>query len=356
MNDSQFRLPNRTKVRFSDENKNENSDNNNNDINSNSEQRISQSYQSSYSNIEQKVEEMRRNGTLIKNETKSGLAALLGDDSTSRVKKNNMNRNGDRDDDRDGDGIYVNKEESNDRQTSNSGGWGIGALINDNRGKTGIGNVSSHQQQQQQQNSSLSAYDQSSIPSSINFGSSCTNTSVLTIPNQSQPMSFSHRDSNPLIQTTTEAITGATAVRSNPTQPHFNNTNLHNDTNSANDTQLSGSLTGLDILKKSPRGMTKLNSEETKAILEIQARSRSYSGDINSFLPDPYSPSPTRITPLGTLGAIVDGISSSSQEMMHNDIHYQRRFSNNSDSSLNNGVMLGYDPDIDGAFDLDMDG
>lgn len=122
-NESQFRsYMNKSKVRFTDNNihndhNNYNSSSNsNNNINDTSEQKISQSYQQQHRylssrspsqsqlqlqshsqpyqnsyNLQLRVEEMRRNGALIKNETKSGLAALLGDEKSKENGNSNMN-------------------------------------------------------------------------------------------------------------------------------------------------------------------------------------------------------------------------------------------------------------------------
>lgn len=320
LNESKFRFPNGSSYH---------------NINDN----LSASYnpnQGSTYNLQQRVEKMRKNGTLIKNQTKSGIAALLGESNNDDNEREKIQN----------DALSTNPKKS----------LGIGALLNEfgeNEKTTATNRSSLH---------NVSSRKSLSTPSSIDIGSNNTNTSMLSMSIQSQSITTSHYlDSNPI--STNQA--GTVMIPNSHNQMPYDNNSDDANSNPSNfeispNTQICGSLTGLDILKQTPRGMAKLNAEETKAILDIQARSRSYSDDVKNILNDKSD----SITHGGY------GLNSRQQDYYsvdhHEDINTiyqysaesspQRRLSNASDSSLNhNDQIFHHDPDIDGAFDLDMD-
>ena len=337
LNESQFRFPNGNSYQsrgsyipnspnFSSEMKHE-------------DKPSQQSYSGTY-NLQQRVEEMRKNGTLIKNQTKSGIAALLGD-STNNEKKD---------------------KEQNTNSISPKKSLGIGALLNEFGQNQKTDNTSNDLHQ----NGVRSR--QPSIPSSIKIGSNSTNASMLTTQNQSQTTTYSQyldSNSNPTVNNLSK--TPNVLIPNNNGQNHHESydegyNNSSNFESSQSNNQICGSLTGLDILKQSPRGMANLSPQETKAMLDIQARSRSYSDEVKrSFLND------------GIRSNKTSSVNVVRQDMYTNNYHHedggmsmryqnfppanilQRCNSNLSDSSLNHGDTLGHDPDIDGAFDLDME-
>lgn len=320
LNESQFRFPASTSYQ---------------NANGNMHARSYNPNQGSTYNLQQRVEKMRKNRTLIKNQTKSGIAALLGDNNNENEEVKNP---------------------ANEQLTDPKKSLGIGALLNEFGQDENTGAAT---------NSLTQNPYSSRIPSSINIGSNNTNTSTLSMPNQSQNTTApyyldSNSSSNDQIATPTVMIPN----NNNQNQQNYNN---HEDINgqssnfeSSPSTQISGSLTGLDILKQTPRGMTKLNAQETKAILDIQARSRSYSDEVKNFLNGRMDSTNNR-SPLNIGRQDFYGVNNEEEDM---GVSYQysignsssqRRPSNSSDTSLNHGDLIGHDPDFDGAFDLDMD-
>lgn len=264
-----------------------------------------------YYNLQQRVQQMKSNGTLIKNETKSGLAALLGDNNDEQ-RSSNMNNN---------------KIGSNNTKTAT----GIGALL-EGRGSSNssmirdTNDIDSYQPQSQQQQHQQ---QQSAFPSSIKIGSTSTNTSMLT---------------NSI--NTARGI-GMSVPYSQPIQFQLSNDNITQTTNHRhqNEHQLSGSLTGLDILKQTPHNrLAKLSPDQTKAMLGIQARSRSYSEDVNTFLSQQQQQQVENDS-----FEDFDGRDNNN----HHGRHIQRGISD--DDSVGEGKD-DHHPDIDGAFDLDLDG
>jgi len=296
--ESQFRSPlgspHQQRVRF-ESGKNPRADAN---ANANVAGRISHSYQSPF-NIQQKVEESRRNGTLIKNQTKSSMAALLSNtDNGITITSSNTNTN-----------TYTHTPNENETLQANGYGHGhgnmhggIGSLINNTKNEVDEGAI----------------HHESSIPipSSINIGSTTTTQSFLsmTMTDQSQKSITDNNMQRNDLHNRIKSSPSSTAV------------NEYDEKVTVRESSLSGSLTGLSVLQTTPRGNTIFNSETKGSMLNIQARSRSFSDDRIGLKP-PFSM----------------------------DFHCDSNVSENCENSVG-GAANGYDPFMNGAFDFDMDG
>lgn len=377
----------------------------------NQQQQNLQGQKSYYYDIQQRVQNMKNNGTLIKNETKSGLALLLGDNDD----KDNMNEAKGVTSNGKGNGTATGTGTGTATGNASSTRQGIGALVE------GI-QIQPQQLHPSNQSQSHSAYahimsnqegnHQSSLPTSIKFGSSVnTHTSMLTSSSAISTLTSAGGIIGGGAGTTTNTINTirttneATATRgiAVPLQVPFSNSNNNNNNNADNSheqsydpsanhsyntgmttinnnniTNLSRSLTGLDILKQTPKcnsGMFQSSisstnyddcnyknqyNKETKAImLDIQARSRSYSEDINKFLTGDRERHYDDDDDYQELG------------LEQLEQRQQRRLSNDSDNLMrdihhhhhnddDDGIIGGrgsseYNNDTDGAFDFDLD-
>ena len=278
LNESQFRIPS--------------SANSNQDGNASGSGNVASSYNPSAGSgldIQKKVQEMRKAGSLIKND-QGGLASLFGGGAAA----GNIARFGG-----DGDGSDQYKDEDEDRQEV-----AHGSDKDTNSQMSGIGSLIEH------------------------------STLTQRMQNEPQPQKVVPIGSIPVLQ----------QDQSQSYSQSYSHSHIHAGITDPCESQLSGSLTGLSILKQSPRGMVDLEPAQREAMESM--RSRSFSRDRSAFLnatlegiasiPDTYTTSTP--TPFG---------------VMENDLRPVRRFSNGSDHSPLQGQGNG-DEDIDDLFNLDM--
>jgi hypothetical protein len=280
LNESQFRIPS--------------SANSKQDGNASGNGNVASSYNPSAGpglDIQKKVQEMRKAGSLIKND-QGGLASLFGGGAAAG---NTAIFGGDGDGD--GDGSDQDKDE--DRQEVPHG-----SDKDINSQMCGIGSLIEHSTLTQRMQNE--PHPQKVVP-------------IGSIPVLQQDQSQSYSQS-------------------------YSHSHIHAGITDPCESQLSGSLTGLIILKESPRGMVDLDPAQREAMESMRSRS---SEDRSAFLqptlegiasrPDTYATS--TLTPFGD---------------MENDLRPVRRFSNESDHSPLQGQEGNGDEDIDDLFNLDM--
>mmetsp|Transcript_16807 Transcript_16807/g.25235 ORF Transcript_16807/g.25235 Transcript_16807/m.25235 type:complete len:462 (+) Transcript_16807:117-1502(+) len=276
LNESQFRLPssaNSNPGSIPYANSNASGDNGNGNVAS--------SYNPSAGvglDIQKKVQEMRKTGSLIKND-QGGLASLFGGD---------VDQGKDENEDEDRQEIANGSDKDSHSQMS-----GIGSLIEHST-------LTQRMQNESQPRNGVP------VPIVSHFG--------MQQPQLEQSQSYSHS--------------------------HIIQSGIANPCES----QLSGSLTGLSILKCSPKGMVDLEPAQREAMASM--RSKSYSEDVSAFLQPTLEGVAARPDTLTTSTATPYGV-------MDKDLRPVRRFSNGSDHSLLQGQGNG-DEDIDDLFNLDM--
>mmetsp|Transcript_20790 Transcript_20790/g.30470 ORF Transcript_20790/g.30470 Transcript_20790/m.30470 type:complete len:400 (+) Transcript_20790:37-1236(+) len=220
---------------------------------------------SSQLDIQKRVQQMKKNGTLIKNE-KGGLASLFGGggsgqsgSSALHVMHNNSTSNSN-DNNSSSSNTRMNRDAEQDRSYPLHGEVepaSVGPKYPQGETRTlgGIGSL----------------IEQSSIPSNITLSTAAAQSRTSQVATPFSLGSADHSISN-TIHINSNLNDGATVSSLN--------TNLTNA--NADCSQLSGSLTGLSILKSSPRGLAVDLGREEKEAMAIRARS--YSDDGSGFL------------------------------------------------------------------------